>query len=66
MDRSPGDRVDHAGLELHEGVVVVADGLRLAAGEGVGQILLVALQHVQGGGVDLRHDVLVSKIIQRA
>lgn len=63
MERSPGHGVDSAGLELHEGGVVVADGLE--RGEGGFKVSLgrfVAREHVVGGRVGLRDDVLAGKI----
>ena len=56
-----GDGVDHAGVKLHEGVVVVANGLSGAALEGGGKLGLVALEHVKRSGVDLGHDSLAGQ-----
>ena len=58
-----GDRVDGAGLELHEGVVVVGDGLELL--EGVCDILLVTLQDLECGRALLGEDDLVLEVGQR-
>ena len=59
-------RPPHAGLQLHEGVVVVADGLGLARRRRCRpDPLLVALEHVKGGGVDLGHNVLAGQVLQR-
>ena len=58
-----GHSVDGAGLELHEGGVVIADGLeRGEGGSEVGLSRLVAREHVIGGRVGLRDDVLAGKI----
>ena len=60
-----GNGIDHATLELHERVVVVTDRLDLATGEGVLQALLVTIEHLESGRVDLCHDGLAGKVGQR-
>ena len=60
--------VDHAGIKLHEGVVVVADGLSSAAGEGGCKLGLAfgILKNGKSSGVDLSHDGFAGKVGQRS
>ena len=57
-----GDGVDGAGLELHEGGVVLADLLERR--EGGGKVGLVALEDVERGGVYLGDDGLAGEVLK--
>ena len=56
--------VHHAGLKLHERVVVVADGLQLLERVGQRLLTLLVLQHVQRRRIDLRQHRLAGQILK--